>query len=131
LLVAAASWTDWLEVDHDLRRDLGHGGIDRVSLSHFTAGFRRFADRPVSEWLTDLMERCVISQHMRVATYRFDGRAQRLRFALGENGLEFYDEKPTVPQWTQDHLATLLSLLSDCGLISQHDDKFQYEQNSL
>lgn len=131
LLVAAASWTDWLEADRELRRDLGHGGIDRVSLSHFTAGFRRFADRTVSEWLTDLMERCVISQHMRVATYRFDGRAQRLRFALGENGLEFYDEKPTVPQWTQDHLATLLSLLSDCGLISQDGDKFKHELDSL
>jgi len=131
LLVAAASWTEWLEEDRDLRRDLAHGGIDRVSLSHFAAGFRRFADRPVSEWLTDVMERCVISQHMRVATYRFDGRAQRLRFALGENGLEFYDEKPTVPQWTQDHLATLLSLLTDCGLISEDEGLFRHELDSL
>jgi hypothetical protein len=130
-LVAVANWTEWLEVNRDLHSDLGHGGIDRISLTHFSAGFRRFADRPVGEWLTDIMERYVISQHMRVATYRFDGRAQRLRFALGENGLEFYDEKPTVPQWTQDHLATLLSLLSDCGLISEDGGLFQYEQDSL
>ncbi len=129
LLIAAASWTAWLEVDRELRRDLAHGGIDRVSLTHFTDGFRRFVDRPVSEWVTDLMERCVISQHMRVATYRFDGRTQRLRFALGENGLEFYDQKATVPQWTQDHLATLLSLLRDCGLISRDGGLFQYEQD--
>jgi hypothetical protein len=131
LLVASVSWTDWLREDQSLESDLRLGGIERISLGHFSDAFHRFSDRPVKEWFTDVMERCVISQHMRVATYRFDGRAQRLRFALGENGLEFYDEKPTKPQWTQDHLATLLSLMTDCGLLSSDDEGFRFESDSV
>lgn len=46
-----------------------------------------------------------------------DGHAQRLRFGFGEEGLEFYANRPSEPVLTEDHLAAALSLLDNCNLI--------------
>lgn len=67
---------------------------------------------------------------MRVALSRFDGNAQRLRFLIGDNGIE-----PTLKAreemgelylpWMSDRLDTLTSLLCDCKVLTAKDDTFQ------
>jgi hypothetical protein len=118
LLAGLVRWTQWLAEETDARVDLQRGGLDRISLWHLQESFTRAADRPLVEWMQDILERWILGQHLRVATLRSDGRTQRLRFGFGEDGLEFYAKRPTKPVLTQDHLAAALSLMDNCGLIA-------------
>jgi hypothetical protein len=118
ILIGLVQWTQWLAEEADHRADLQRGGVDRISLWHLHESFTRAADRPLVEWMQDILERWVLGQHLRVATLRSDGRAQRLRFGFGEEGLEFYANRPSTPVLTQDHLAAALSLMDNCGLIA-------------
>ena len=64
---------------------------------------------------------------MRIALSRFDGSAQRLRFLLGDSGIE-----PSVSAksdfanlnlpWMPDRLDTLTALLCDCNILEMNDD---------
>lgn len=126
LLVGVVAWFRWIAQDETHREFLTLGGVERVSLWHLNESFQRFADRPISEWMEDLVERWIIGQHLRVATLRSDGGTQRLRFGFGETGLEFYADKPSAPNLTQDHLAAVLSLMDNCGLIHFATDTSTY-----
>jgi len=117
-LLKCIAWTRWLIDDKELARDLKLGGADRVSLWHLHESYHRFSDRSLSDWIEDVMERWVIGQHLRVATMRFDGGTQRLRFGFGEAGLEFYAERPSKPNLTPDHLAAILSLMANSGMLA-------------
>jgi hypothetical protein len=119
ILIGLVQWTLWLAEEADQRADLQRGGVDRISLSHLRESFQRAADRPLVEWMQDILERWVLGQHLRVATLRSDGRAQRLRFGFGEEGLEFYASQPSEPVLTADHLAAALSLMDNCGMIAR------------
>lgn len=118
LLIGLARWTQWIAEDADQHHDLRCGGVDRISLWHLHESVERAAERPLMEWMQDVLDRWIIGQHLRVATLRSDGRAQRLRFGLGNEGLEFYANRPSIPVLTQDHLAAVLSLMDNCGLIA-------------
>jgi hypothetical protein len=118
-LVGLVQWTRWIAEESDQRADLQRGGVDRISLWHLNESFTRAAERPLVEWIQDVLERWIIGQHLRVATLRSDGRAQRLRFGFGEDGLEFYASRPSEPVLTPDHLAAALSLMDNCGLVAR------------
>lgn len=118
LLVGLTQWVHWIAADADQRLDLQRGGVDRLSLWHLRESFTHATDRPLVEWMQDVLERWIVGQHLRVATLRSDGQAQRLRFGFGEDGLEFYAHRPSEPVLTEDHLAAALSLMENCDIVA-------------
>jgi hypothetical protein len=116
---------------HDLKTKefMNLGGSDRMSIGWFLNWLRERQDRPVRELLNDIFSDLVFAQHMRIALARFDGTAQRLRFLLGDSGIE-----PTVSAhadlgnvalpWMLDRLDTLIALLCDCDVLKQVDETF-------
>jgi hypothetical protein len=113
--------------DEKLKPLMALGGADRMSMSWF---FRWLTDRrrlPIRELLKDIFSGLVFSQHMRIALARFDGTAQRLRFLIGDSGIE-----PTVSAredlggrglpWMQDRLDTLVALLCDCDVLAKNGE---------
>ncbi len=103
------------------------GGSDRMSMSWFLQWLRLRQDRPIRDLLNDIFSDLIFAQHMRIALARFDGTAQRLRFLLGDSGIE-----PTVSAradlgqvglpWMPDRLDTLISLLCDCDILTENKD---------
>ena len=67
---------------------------------------------------------------MRIALARFDGTAQRLRFLIGDGGIE-----PSVSAkadmgnlylpWMPDRLDTLAALLCDCDVLAEKEGKYR------
>jgi hypothetical protein len=106
------------------------GDADRMSMNWFIQWLTERKDLPLQDLLKDIFRDLVFSQHMRVALSRFDGNAQRLRFLIGDNGIE-----PTLKAreemgelylpWMSDRLDTLTSLLCDCNVLTTKDDTFQ------
>ena len=124
---ATLALTEWMQEDPSFHEDLARGeDARRISLKHQLARWRRFADREVRIWIADILERWVLSQHLSVATYRYDGRTQRLRFSFDEKGLEFYADKPFRPIISQDHLWAALSLSSEAKLIDWDESSEKY-----
>jgi len=118
VLMATLAETQWLQSDEKLIKNaLARGGAQRISLSFQHQHFERHQDTPFAEWLCDVLERWVVSQHLYTATYRFDGGSQRLRFTFDENGLEFIADEPLQPVVSLDHLEAALSLMSECGIV--------------
>lgn len=113
-----------LEADPTSEKDLREGGVRRISLSYQLERWRKCKGQQFSVWMTDLLERWIIGQHMSVATLRDDGRSkiQRLRFSLEEHGFDFYPEKPLRPDISRDHLAAALSLMSEIRLIERGEN---------
>jgi hypothetical protein len=83
----------------------------------------------MKEFLRLLFENLILSQHFAVAARRFDGRTQRLRISIEEQGLEFLADDPFVPTVTHDRLRTALSLMADCGLIGTDPSEQRYFSN--
>lgn len=102
------------------------GSSDRMSIGWFHSWLNERSDRPMRELLTDIFSDLVFAQHMRIALARFDGSAQRLRFLLGDSGIE-----PTTSAradlgelglpWMPDRLDTLIGLLCDCDVLELDD----------
>lgn len=118
LLVVTNALTRWLADDAECGPLLNRGGPERVSLTHQLRHFVHRFDLPFTEWVCEAVETWVIGQHLKFATYRFDGGTSRLRFAFDEDGLEFQAEKPSMPLVSRDHLAAALSLMSECGIVN-------------
>lgn len=114
------------EHDADHKDLMTLGQSDRMSMSWFLDWLRRRQNMPVREMLKDIFSDLVFSQHMRVALSRFDGTAQRLRFVLGDSGIE-----PTVSAksdlgnrglpWMPDRLDTLAELMCDIDVLTMND----------
>lgn len=118
ILTATIAETIWLEREgKEIRSLLGYGGSQRISLEFQRQDFLRNRDTVFADWLVDVLERWIISQHFWTATYRFDGRSQRLRFTFEEDGLEFIAGTPLRPVVSLDHLEAALSLMTECGII--------------
>jgi len=108
--------------DEKIKEQINLGESERMSMGWFLNWLRDRQDRPVRELLTDIFSALIFAQHMRIALARFDGTAQRLRFLLGDSGIE-----PTVSArtdmgrlalpWMPDRLDTLIALLSDCDVL--------------
>lgn len=102
------------------------GGSDRMSIAWFLSWLNERRDLPMRDFLTDIFSDLVFAQHMRIALARFDGSAQRLRFLLGDSGIE-----PTISAradlgdvslpWMPDRLDTLIGLLCDCDVLEWDD----------
>lgn len=103
------------------------GGADRMGMAWFLKWLRDRWDRPIRDLLRDIFSDLIFAQHMRIALSRFDGSAQRLRFLLGDSGIE-----PSVSAksdfanlnlpWMPDRLDTLTALLCDCNILEMNDD---------
>jgi hypothetical protein len=114
------------ENDADHKDLMTLGQSDRMSMSWFLDWLRKRQNMPVREMLKDIFSDLVFSQHMRVALSRFDGNAQRLRFVLGDSGIE-----PTVSAksdlgnrglpWMPDRLDTLAELMCDIDVLKMND----------
>lgn len=100
-----------------LQTFLQTGGIARLSLRHFSELSESLAQTSARVFLHDLIE-TLVSQHFSVAVQRFDGRAQRLRITLEEQGLTPLLKDRWSPRVTADRLETTLDLLLDCDVLS-------------
>lgn len=97
-------------------------GADRMSMSWFLQWLTSRKKLPVRILLKEIFSNLIFAQHMRIALTRFDGTAQRLRFLIGDSGIE-----PTVSArsdlgkralpWMPDRLDTLVGLLCDCDVL--------------
>lgn len=116
----------WIE-EYKNKELLSLGGRDRISiewLSRWVDGRRTI---PLRDLLKDIFSDLVFSQHIRVALYRFDGEVQRLRFALGDEGIV-----PTTsaaskigegsPPWMEDRVKSFVSLLCDLSILRQDEN---------
>jgi hypothetical protein len=106
--------------------ELHRGLAERVSLAFWTATVLNLRDVEMKDFLRLLFENLILSQHFAVAARRFDGRTQRLRISIEEEGLEFLADNPFVPTVTPDRLGTALSLMADSGLIGLDPSEGKY-----
>ena len=75
------------------------------------------------------LSRVIFAQHMRIALARFDGTAQRLRFLIGDGGIEATisarsDLGERGLPWMPDRLDPLAGLLCDCGVLAVKDGTY-------
>jgi hypothetical protein len=126
LLLVTSALTNWLLLENELQGLISKGGAERVSLSHQLRHFTNRGDLSFGEWVCEVIETWVIGQHLKFATYRFDGGTQRLRFTFDEDGLEFLAEKPSSPIVSRDHLAAALSLMAECDLVAAELETGEY-----
>lgn len=98
------------------------GGAQRVSLSVTHDLFEEYKGRRVEEFLDLLLGRLVLSQHFATAVGRFEGRTQRLRLTVEEEGIVSLIDKVWRPQLTPDRLESVLWLMSQCEL-AQRDSQ--------
>lgn len=121
-------WRMLVRMDNaDTKELMTLGSADRMSMAWFLRWLHDRRDRPIHDLLRDIFSDLVFAQHMRIALSRFDGTAQRLRFLLGDSGIE-----PSLSAksdfgnlnlpWMSDRLNTLTSLLCDCDILETEDD---------
>lgn len=104
------------------------GGSDRIAVDWFVGWLRERREFPIRSVLKDLFSDLVFAQHMRIALSRFDGKAQRLRFLLGDTGIERAvsvgkDFGNLRLPWMPDRLDSLVGLLCDCDVLEEVDGK--------
>ncbi|MBI5381909.1 MAG: hypothetical protein HZA31_08420 [Opitutae bacterium] len=116
----------WLRSDSRYKDLILRGGAMRISLRYWSETVAKFQHAPISDFLRYFFESLIFSQHLAVATNRFDGESSRLRFTFGEEGLESLVDEPWRPGITFDHLYALLQLLVSSGVL-MIDDKERYE----
>ena len=101
------------------------GGSDRMGMAWFLAWIQERRNMPLRDFLHDVFADLVFSQHMRVALSRFDGNAQRLRFMLGDSGIEptagISDLGERGIPWMPDRLDTFTYLLCDAEVLVRDD----------
>lgn len=106
-----------LEEIAELRSSLRHGGAESLSLWTWLQTCDRSAPLSLKEFLLSIFEDLVLSQHLAVATRRYDGGVVRLRVTIEEDGLRALVAKPWKPAPAADKLASGLALMADCGLV--------------
>jgi hypothetical protein len=108
-----------LEKIPELRAALRFGGNEGLSLHLWSEICERANTLTAPEFILMVIEGLVLSRHFAVATRRYDGHVIRLRITIGEDGLVALVPRPWRPIPAQDKLASALSLMADCGLISR------------
>lgn len=117
-LFICSRFTELLQPTKAIRRELMLGSSERLSLVFVKDTIDRCGALTLAGFLQYLFENLILSQHFSVAARRFDGQTQRLRVSIEEEGLSFLADKPLAPFVTPDRLATALSLMADCGLLT-------------
>jgi hypothetical protein len=105
------------------------GGADRMSMSWFLQWLADRKKLSIRNLLKDIFSSLIFAQHMRIALARFDGTAQRLRFLIGDSGIEATisarsDLGERNLPWMPDRLDTLAGLLCDCDVLAAKDGAF-------
>jgi len=106
------------------------GGADRMSMAWFLQWLTERKKLKLRGFLKEIFSNLIFAQHMRIALARFDGTAQRLRFLIGDGGIE-----PTISArgdlgeralpWMPDRMDTLAGLLCDCDVLAFKDETFR------
>jgi hypothetical protein len=115
----------WLQ--ENVRPDLLEAGQRyRMSLHWFCDWIRPRLTTSISDLMTALFSEVVFAQHINVALGRFDGKVQRLRFILGDEGiaptLEARGDLGRYPLRTADRLNAFIGILCDVGILGRGDD---------
>jgi len=126
LLLICRRFHDWFATDKEMRKEMPRGGSGRVSLEFWAKTWDKNCNYPLIDLVSLVLSNMVLSQHFAVATNRFDGGTQRLRITIEEEGLEILVSKPWQPYIAADRLGTLVSLMADCGLISENAEQEEY-----
>ncbi len=106
-----------LDEVEELRSSLRHGGAESLSLWTWLQTCTHMVQLSLKESLLSILEDLVLSQHLAVATRRYDGGVVRLRVTIEEEGLRALVAKPWKPAPAADKLASGLALMADCGLV--------------
>lgn len=116
--------------DARTRHLMALGGADRMSVTWFLEWLRARQALSIRDLLKEIFSGLIFAQHIRIALARFDGTAQRLRFLMGDSGIE-----PTVSAretlgelgipWMPDRLETLIALLCDCDVLVAQNETFR------
>jgi hypothetical protein len=107
------------------------GGADRMSITWFLDQWLRPRQAlPLRDLLKEIFSGLIFAQHIRIALARFDGTAQRLRFLMGDSGIEpTVSARETLAElgipWMPDRLETLTALLCDCDVLVSREGTFR------
>jgi hypothetical protein len=116
---------DWIEIGE--RNDLLKlGGPDRISILYFFNWVKNKRSLVLPQFLKDFYSEHVFAQHIRIALSRFDGHVQRLRFVLGDNGIEPTESAKSKlaeahPPWMRDRLDAFIGLLCDLSILNMDE----------
>lgn len=119
-----------LTADDRLKRHLERGGSTRVGLAYWFQLVDRCQSRSLRDLLDWVFKNFIISQHLAVATQRYDGQKSRLRMILEEDGLESLANRPWQPALTPDRLDSMLSLLASSRAIGKAGDGYCLETDA-
>jgi hypothetical protein len=112
--------------DVENRELMDLGGSDRLGMNWFLGWLADRRTFTMRAFLHDVFSTLVFAQHMRVALSRFDGRVQRLRFMLGDHGIEptagITDTGERGVPWMPDRLDAFVNLLVDVNVLDQDTD---------
>jgi len=109
---------------------LSLGDADRMSMSWFLQWLTARKKLTIRNLLKEMFSSLIFAQHMRIALARFDGTAQRLRFLIGDSGIEATisarsDLGERDLPWMPDRLDTLASLLCDCEVLIEKEGQYR------
>jgi hypothetical protein len=102
------------------------GNEDRISMRWFHRWVETRLDVSLVQFVRDVFEHLIFSQHVRIALSRFDGESQRMRFVLGDDGIvptrSMAEKLATgVPGWMVDRLGAFANLLCDLSVLRSND----------
>lgn len=128
-MLAAWFWRVLARLEEPVSAELMKlGGSDRMAMTWFCTWLLNRETLTLGELVREIFSDLVFAQHMRIALARFDGKAQRLRFMLGDSGIE-----PTVSAlkdlaklplpWMPDRLNSLIGLLCDCDVLKDESGR--------
>jgi hypothetical protein len=103
--------------DGGMKALLALGGAERISLLYWKEFLEKYQAVLPREFLSYVLEYLVVSQHLSVATRRYDGGTQRLRISIEEEGLCSLTGDYWRPPVTDDKLSNAVSLMAECNLI--------------
>lgn len=116
--IRARSWPEIFRAHTQIHWD----GANRISLTWFVPWIEQRMDWPLGAFLEEFFSELVFNQHLRTALSRFDGKIQRLRFLLGDEGIVPTGSsqgnlgKGEAP-WMADRLDAFVNLLSDLDVL--------------
>ena len=111
------------------------GGPERISIKWFLDWILERKSMALSEFLQEIFSDLIFAQHIRIALSRFDGQTQRLRFLLGDRGIEptrsVGDKLGRKPYFMSDRFDSFIRLLIDLSVINENqDEKLSIGENS-
>jgi len=130
-MVAGWYWRILVRLEDAKTKELMNlGKADRMSMAWFMQWLTERKKLTLRVLLKEIFSSLIFAQHMRIALARFDGTAQRLRFLIGDGGIE-----PTISAredlgeralpMMPDRMDTLAGLLCDCDVLVFKDETYR------